>query len=391
MDDGVQLVDASALKCKLRQLRAVESAVRRKDFPSEFTHNLIEDGLAWLHHLASEDVGFNDLGAERAQVGGDSRFAAAESTGETYAEHESETSAHFGCADGVGHEHGDGEWANPTGNGRVGASALERLGMDVSDDGGSALEEGCFTLGIAGEEAIEIFTRGDAIDTNIDKCGATLDHFRSDEAGTANGGYEDIGLARDFFEVASLGVTYGDGGVVVEKEHGSGFADNVTAADDDGMLTSDGNMAALEDLNDTGRRAGRESGAACLEAPGVHGVKSVNILCWVNRVEQGFGVNLGGQRKLDEDTVNVVTGVESGDEVEHFSGGYGGGWRDEVAVDAKFGTGLHLAADVNLRGGDIAYEDRRETGTDALPGENADFFSNFLLDCGGNRNAVEND
>ncbi len=74
----------------------------------------------------------------------------------------------------------------------------------------------------------------------------------------------------------------------------------------------------------------------------------------------------GGQRQLDEDAVDVVAGVEGGDQVEHVFGGDVVGRGDEVAVNAEFGAGLHLAADVDLRGGDVADQDRGEAGPDAL-------------------------
>ncbi len=109
--------------------------------------------------------------------------------------------------------------------------------------------------------------------------------------------------------------------LLLKKKHRSGFADNVAAANDDyGVLASDGNAAALEDLNDTCGRARGESGAPCLKAAGVDGMKAVNILNWIDRIQQRLGVNLGGERKLDEDTVDVVTRVEIGDEFKHAFG-----------------------------------------------------------------------
>jgi hypothetical protein len=186
-------------------------------------------------------------------------------------------------------------------------------------------------------------------------------------------------------------VADGNGGVLVEEQHGGGLADDVAAANDDGVLASDGDVAALEDLDDTCRRARGKSGAASLQAAGVDGMKAVNILCWVDRIQQGLGVNLGGEWKLDEDTVDIVTGVESGNEVKHFPGGDGVWRREEIAENAEFGAGLYLAADVNFRGGDIADQHRCQTGTDALSGERADLLSDFLFDGGGNSCAVEYD
>ena len=65
------------------------------------------------------------------------------------------------------------------------------------------------------------------------------------------------------------------------------------------------------------------------------------------------------------------------------------GGRDEVAVEAEFGAGLHLAADVDLRCGDMAHQHCGQAGPDALCGERADLFGNFLLDRGGDGGAVE--
>ena len=98
-----------------------------------------------------------------------------------------------------------------------------------------------------------------------------------------------------------------------------------------------------------------------------------------------------GERKLDEDAVDVVTGVESGDEVKHFPGGDGVWRREEIAENVEFGAGLYLASDVNFRGGDIADQHRSETRADAPSDERADFLSDFLFDGGSNGYAVEND
>ena len=141
--------------------------------------------------------------------------------------------------------------------------------------------------------------------------GAGLDHIGRDEAGAADGGDEDVGLAGDGAEVARLGVADCDGRVLVQQEHGGGLAHNVTAADDDGVLAGDGNLAALEDFNHAGGRAGRERGTAGLETAGVDGMKAVDILGRRDRVEEGLGVNLFGKRKLDQDAVDVVAGVET--------------------------------------------------------------------------------
>jgi hypothetical protein len=120
-------------------------------------------------------------------------------------------------------------------------------------------------------------------------------------------------------------------------------------------------------------------------------MKTVNILCRIDRIKQSLGINLGRQRKLNEDTVYVITGIESGDEVKHFPRGDSIWRREEIAEEAQFSAGLHLAADVNLGGSDITDQHCCETGADALSGERADLLSDFLLDGGGYGRAVEND
>ena len=82
--------------------------------------------------------------------------------------------------------------------------------------------------------------------------------------------------------------------------------------------------------------------------------------------------------------------LSCGDEREHFFGGDVGGRRDQVAVDAKLGAGLHLVADVNLRCRHVAHQHRRQSRPDAVRGQLANLFGHFLLDGGGNRRAIEN-
>jgi hypothetical protein len=111
---------------------------------------------------------------------------------------------------------------------------------------------------------------------------------------------------------------------------------------------------------------GVRAGAACLKTAHVDGMKAVHILGGIDGVEEALGVDLGGQGQLDEDAVDLVAGVEGGDQIEHGFSGDVFGRGDEVAEDAELGAGLDLVADVNLRGGDVADKHRGEPGPDAL-------------------------
>ncbi len=177
--------------------------------------------------------------------------------------------------------------------------------------------------------------------------------------------------------------------VLVEQEHGDGLADNVATADDDGVLAGNGNVAALENLNDAGRRAGRKRRAAGEQAARVHGMKAVHIFCRIDSVEEGLRVNLRRERQLDEDAVDVIARIELGDEREHFFSGDCAGRGDEVAIEAKLGAGLDLAADVDLRCRNMTHKHGGKPRLDAVGSEREDLFGHFLLDGCGNGRAVE--
>ena len=57
-------------------------------------------------------------------------------------------------------------------------------------------------------------------------------------------------------------------------------------------------------------------GSACEQQPGVHGVKAVDVLDRIDRADDASLVDLAGQRQLDEDAVDLLIGVQVGDEVE---------------------------------------------------------------------------
>src|SRR5580698_7086489 len=146
MDDGVQVMQASAGEGELGEFAAIQTAVRADDFRPEDAGYLGVDGLSRLHERAAELVGFDDFGAEFAETRGYSAFAAAEAAGEADAQHRLQAlcvaySSHSGGAHGVRHEHGDRERADAAGNWRVGSCDFIGFGMDVADDGRTALGE----------------------------------------------------------------------------------------------------------------------------------------------------------------------------------------------------------------------------------------------------------
>ena len=182
----------------------------------------------------------------------------------------------------------------------------------------------------------------------------------------------------------------GDRGVLVQQQHGGWFAYQIAAAHHHRVFPCNGDAAALQNLDDSRRGAGRQRRPARLQAARVYRVEAVHVLGRGDGIEQGFRIDVGGQRQLDENAVNLVAGVEAGHEAEHLFGGDGFGRGDEVARNAQIGAGLHLAADINLRRRHMAHQHRRQPRPYALGCQQLHLFGHFLLDCRGNRGAIEN-
>src|SRR5580658_668174 len=109
----------------------------------------------------------------------------------------SETSPQSCCAHGIGHQHRYSQWTDASRHRRIGSGDFKGFGMHIAYNGRAALGEDLSTPSVAGEEALKFCQIGNAIDANVDHRGARLDHLRRDEARTANGSYENVGLPGD--------------------------------------------------------------------------------------------------------------------------------------------------------------------------------------------------
>ena len=154
-----------------------------------------------------------------------------------------------------------------------------------------------------------------------------------------------------------------------------------------------GMLAALEDLHDACRRAGREHcvhGRAAEQAAGVDGVKAVDVLLRNNGLEKTARVHMLWQRELNEDAVDVVASVERVDQREQFLGGDARGRRVHLGVDSELAAGFDFAANVDLRGGVFADEHDGEAGSVAGVAGSFDLARDFGLDLGGDGDAIQN-
>ncbi len=78
--------------------------------------------------------------------------------------------------------------------------------------------------------------------------------------------HQDVGLAADRRQVRRPRVADGHGGVAVQQQQRHRLADDVAAADDDGVRAGDRDALALEHLDDAGRRAGDQLGTVLRRA-----------------------------------------------------------------------------------------------------------------------------
>ena len=78
-------------------------------------------------------------------------------------------------------------------------------------------------------------------------------------------------------------------------------------------------------------------------------MESVNILRGIYSHQDFLGINLRRQRQLHEDSINVVTQVESCNEFQQFFGRDGFRRCMFFAIDADLFATFHFSADINLR------------------------------------------
>src|SRR5271156_6841993 len=116
-------------------------------------------------------------------------------------------------------------------------------------------------------------------------------------------------------------MTDGDRGVGVDQQHGGRLADDVAASYDDSVLPGDGNVAAFENLDDSGGRAWHQAGPLCREQPDVDGMKAVDIFRWIDGHQYSFRVHVRRQRQLNQDAVDVVAAVQVFDQGKQFLSG----------------------------------------------------------------------
>ncbi len=220
---------------------------------------------------------------------------------------------------------------------------------------------------------------GDAVGANIDNRGAGparrggLDPVRLHEACFAHGGNDDIGATEDIGQIARFGMTDGDSSIGVHEEKSHGLADDVAAAEDDGVGAFDLDVVAAQNFHAARGSAGNQAGASADEPAEVDGVEAVHVFGGIDGFQDALGIDLRGKRELNQNTVDVVVAIQIFDDSKHFESPNGGGRGDESAGEADLLAGRDFAFHVELRGGIFTHKYSRKARAHARGREQANF------------------
>ena len=260
--------------------------------------------------------------------------------------------------DSVFHKHRDGHRADAAGNG--------------SDRAGNA--RGGFKVHISAELAFLV-----SVHTDVDNDRAFFYHIACDEFCLADRGNQNVRPACDLREIFRFGVADGDRSVSVEKEHCLRLSDYVASADDDALLALGADAGLLYKLHHAGRSAGKEVKIPDHDLADVCRGECVHIFFFADGVDDLLLVNVRGERKLNEYSVDLVRAVKMIDELQKLRLGHGLGKGVFLRIYVARLAGLFLVVDIHARRRVISGEYYRETRPYALLSEGERLFCHFLL------------
>ena len=203
-------------------------------------------------------------------------------------------------------------------------------------------------------------TAVDAVHADVDHGRAGLDPVGADHPRAADGGDQDVGAAADLGEVARARVADGDRRVGSEQQLRHRLAEQVRAADHDGLGALERRAGLREQQHHAGRRARPQAVAAQRERAGAERRQAVDVLERVDEAGQLDAVEVVRDRELADDAADLRVGVELLDQRDDLVARRVGGEPVVEAPDADLGAGLLLAADVDGARRVVADEDRRE-------------------------------
>ncbi|EJX01456.1 hypothetical protein EVA_10439 [gut metagenome] len=152
-----------------------------------------------------------------------------------------DTEVAFHSLDSVAHQHGNGHGAD--------AARDRRDGTGHCFDG--------FGIDVTAEFAVFI-----TVDADVDHDSAFFHHIGRNHAGSAYSCNQNISLTSKAGDVRRVAVHNGDRGIFFQKHQGLGFADNIGAAENDGVFAFRVAAGFFQERHDAVGRTGTKARAA---------------------------------------------------------------------------------------------------------------------------------
>ena len=284
--------------------------------------------------------------------------------------------AHAAAGGGVGilQQAGDGHGADAAGNRGDRAGDLGRLiEGDIADK-----------FGLVGSAL-------DPVDADIDDRGAGFDPIAVHHFGPSGGDHQDIGGAAFIGEIAGARVRHGDGAVLAHQELRHWLADQVGPSQHQCFLAFERAQRALEQDQAAERGTGDDAIEPGHEPAGIDDVKAVDIFIRIDRIDDNHGINVIGERQLDQDPMYRGIGIERGERGQQVILFGVGRQFDIGGHHARLLCRLAFVADIDGAGGVVTNQDDGEPGGYAVLGfEVGDPFGKVGAQFSGHRFAVDN-
>ena len=118
--------------------------------------------------------------------------------------------------------------------------------------------------------------------------------------------------------------------------------------------------------------------------------KAIDILIRINSEDHCRFIDLRRRRRLHQNTINGIIGIQIGNDFENIFGGAVCGHGDHFGFDTGFAAGTHFVAHINCAGRIIPHQHHCQTHF--APGfrrQFSSYLSSFQIDLPGNRFAID--
>ena len=152
------------------------------------------------------------------------------------------------------------------------------------------------------------------------------------------------------------------GSVFVKKKHPHRLAHYIASAYNNALFALDRDVVGVKHFHNARRGAGEKVVFAQHYLSDVHGVKSVNVLFWVDRLDDRLVVKVFGKRELNKNTVNLFSGVQRVYQLKQLLLRRILGKSVFLRNKSDSFTGFLLVVNINARGGVAADYNHRKNG-----------------------------